>query len=199
MPVSVRFSKNNLFPLRGDTLAFYVNGEERKVKGRVGEVALVRKNGKEVSLNDEAVENDEIEIRPSTKGESGRITLGQIEECKKELAVTLFGRKILCPPIIVVNGQVEDSLYSIAEGDRVEISDYSSVANLLAFADIDADTEILLNGRQAGKAAKIRDGDVITEKPKPPEPKEEISPEEELQKQIEEDPLLQPVKPLRIG
>lgn len=194
--VSSGFSKNNLFPLRGDTITFYVNGEERTVKGRVGEVALVRKNGKEVSLNDVAAENDEIEIRPSTKGEAGRIALGQIEECKKELVVTLFGRKILCPPIIVVNGQVQDSLYSIQEGDKVEISDYSSVANLLAFADIDTDTEILLNGRQAGKAAKVRDGDVITEKPKPPEPKEEISPEEELQKQIEEDPLLQPVKPL---
>lgn len=194
--ISSGFSKNNLFPLRGDSLVYYVNGEERTVKGRVGEVAVVRKNGKEVSLNDGVVENDKIEIRPSTKGESGQITIEKIEECKKEIAVTLFGRKISCPNLVEVNGAVQTPLYSLQQGDHVETFDYYSVARLLEYAGIDGDTEILLNGREAGKAAKVHAGDVITYKPKPPEPEEEVSPEEDFQKQLEEDPLLQPQKPL---
>lgn len=194
--ISSGFSKNNLFPLRGDNLVYFVNGEERTVKGRVGEVAVVRKNGKEVSLNDGVVENDKIEIRPSTKGENGQITIEKIDECKREITVTLFGRKISCPKLVEVNGTVQTPLYSLQQGDRVETFDYYSVARLLEYAGIDGDTEILLNGREAGKAAKVHAGDVITYKPKPPEPEEEVSPEEDFQKQLEEDPLLQPQKPL---
>lgn len=195
--VNAGFSKDNLFPIRGDSLVYSVNGEERSAKGRVGEVCVVLKNGKEISLNDSVAEDDEITIRPSTKGECGQIHLGQIPECKEEIKVTLFGREILCPKLIEVNGSIiKDTLYSLQSGDRIETFDYLSVASLLEFADIEQSTEVLLNGREAGKAAKIHEGDVITLKPKPVEEKEPVDPQEDFQRQMEEDPLLQPLKPL---
>lgn len=194
--ISSGFSKNNLFPLRGDNLVYYVNGEERTVKGQSGEVAFVRKNRKEVSLNDTVIENDKIEIRPSTKGEDGQITLEQIPECKEEISVSLFGQEIQFPKLVEVNGEEKASTYSLLNGDHVETFDYCSVARLLEYAGIDDTTDVLLNGREAGKAAKIKTGDVITYKPKPPEPEEEKDPDEEFKKQLEEDPLLQPQKPL---
>lgn len=194
--ISSGFSKNNLFPLRGDNLVYYVNGEERTVKGQVGEVAVVCKNGKEVSLNDSVVENDRIEIRPSTKGDCGEITIGQIPECREEITVSLFGRELSCPKLVEVNGEAQTSLHSLKQGDHVETFDYYSVARLLEYAGIEENTEILLNGREAGKAAKVHAGDVITYKPKPPEPEKEVNPEEDFQKQLEEDPLLQPQKPI---
>ncbi len=197
--ISSGFSQNNLFPIRGDELYFSVNGEKRMVKGKAGEVALVRKNGKEVSLNEPALENDQIQIRPSTKGERGRISLGDIAECRGELEVTLYGRTVLCPKLIEVNGSLASVMYDVQPGDKIEIFDYISVAAILEYADMEKEEFVLLNGREAGLSAKVHSGDRIERKPKPkPKPEEEqpVDPEEDFQKQMEKDPLLQPLKPL---
>ena len=195
--VSYGFSRDNLFPIRGDSICYTVNGEERELKGKVGEVAEIRKNGKEVSLNENVEENDEIQVKPSTKGKTPTIVLGDIPECREELTVTLFGRTVLCPKLIEVNGTAASLLDEVQNGDRICTFDYYSVAGLLEFADIDKETAILLNGREAGAAAKIHSGDVITPRPAPiVEEEEEEEPEDTLQKQMEEDPLLQPQKPL---
>lgn len=195
--VGYGFSKDQLFPARGNTITYYVNGQERTVKGKVGEVAIVRKNKQEVSLNEEVVENDAIDIQPSTKGEDGKISLSDIPECKQEMLITVYGQKILCPKLIEVNGKVENTLYDVADGDKIEIFDYYTVAKLFEYADIQKEDLVLLNGREAGPMAKVKDGDVIKKKPRPiVEEEPPVNPEEEFQKQVEEDPLLQPVKPL---
>ncbi len=197
--ISCGFSQTNLFPIRGEELHYSINGEERTVKGTTGEVALVKKNGKEVSLNEPALENDQIFIRPSTKGERGHITLGDIAECRGELEVTFYGRKVLCPKLIEVNGSLASLMYDVQPGDRVEVFDYISVSGVMEFIDAEKEEKVLLNGREAGLSAKVYSGDQIEPKPKPlpdPEEQKEVDPEEDFQKQIEKDPLLQPRKPL---
>lgn len=197
--ISSGFSQNNLFPIRGEELHYFVNGKEHTVKGKAGEVALVQKNGIEVSLNEPALENDQITIRPSTKGERGHITLGDIAECQGELEVTLYGRKVLCPKLIEVNGTLASVMYDVQPGDRIEVFDYISVSGILEFVDMEKEEIVLLNGREAGLSAKVYSGDQIEYKPKPrpkPEEEEPVDPEEDFQKQMEKDPLLQPLKPL---
>lgn len=196
--ISSGFSKDHLFPVKGDNLTYYVNGEERVAKGRLGEVAVIRKNGKEVSLNEHVEENDSIQIRPSSKGENGHISIESIPECQKEMSITFLGRKILCPKIIEVNGKMVSSLYDVQEQDRIETFDYYSVAGLFEYADIEKEDIVLLNGREAGLSAKVKDGDTIARKPKPviAEEEKKVDPEEEFQRQMEEDPLLQPLRPL---
>lgn len=194
--VSYGFSKDNLFPIRGDSIHYTVNGEAREKKGRVGEVAEIKKNGALVSLNDKVEENDTIQIRPSTKGSAGKLSLKEIPECNAEITVTLFGRKLLCPKLVEANGEVVSSFYEVKNGDEICTYDYYSVKGLLEFAGMDVDTLVLLNGREAGSSAKIVDGDVITKRPvvKPEEP--EKTKEETMQEQMDDDPLLAPLKPL---
>lgn len=194
--VSYGFSKDNLFPIRGDSIHYTVNGEAREKKGRVGEVAEIKKNGALVSLNDKVEENDTIQIRPSTKGSAGKLLIKEIPECNAEITVTLFGRKLLCPKLVEANGEVVSSFYEVKNGDEICTYDYYSVKGLLEFAGMDVDTLVLLNGREAGASAKIVDGDVITKRPvtKPEEP--EKTKEETMQEQMDDDPLLAPLKPL---
>lgn len=195
--ISSGFSRNNLFPIRGDSIYYTVNGEKTEQKGAAGEVAQIRKNGKEVSLNEFVQENDNIYIKPSTKGETKKITIGEIEPCREEISITLFGRTLLCPKLVEVNGKSVTPQYQVQDGDQIETFDYYSVSGLLEFAGMDKDTLVLLNGREAGAAAKIRSGDVITHRPVPAAKEEEPEePEDKFQKQLEEDPLLQPQKPL---
>lgn len=194
--VSYGFSKDNLFPIRGDSIHYTVNGEAREKKGRVGEVAEIKKNGTLVSLNDKVEENDTIQIRPSTKGSAGKLLIKEIPECNAEITVTLFGRKLLCPKLVEANGEVVSSFYEVKNGDEICTYDYYSVKGLLEFAGMDVDTLVLLNGREAGSSAKIVDGDVITKRPviKPEEP--EKTKEETMQEQMDDDPLLAPLKPM---
>lgn len=197
--ISSGFSQNNLFPIRGEELTYSVNGEKRTVKGKSGEVALVKKNGKEVSLNEPVAENDQISIRPSTRGERGQIALGDIAECREELEVTLFGKTVHCPKLIEVNGSLASLMHDVQPGDKIEVFDYISVAAVMEFIDVPKEEAVLLNGREAGLSAKVHSGDTIVYKPKPlpkPEEEEPADPEEEFRKQLEEDPLLQPLKPL---
>lgn len=194
--VSYGFSKDNLFPIRGDSIHYTVNGEVREKKGRVGEVAEIKKNGALVSLNDKVEENDTIQIRPSTKGSAGKLLIKEIPECNAEITVTLFGRKLLCPKLVEANGEMVSSFYEVKNGDEICTYDYYSVKGLLEFAGMDVDTLVLLNGREAGASAKIVDGDVITKRPviKPEEP--EKTREETMQEQMDDDPLLAPLKPM---
>ena len=120
----------------------------------------------------------------------------EIPECNAVITVTLFGRKLLCPKLVEANGEVVSSFYEVKNGDEICTYDYYSVKRLLEFAGMDVETLVLLNGREAGASAKIVDGDVITKRPviKPEEP--EKTREETMQEQMDDDPLLAPLKPM---
>ncbi|MBQ7200538.1 MAG: rod shape-determining protein, partial [Eubacterium sp.] len=159
------FMKENLFPVKGESLYYTVNGEKREVKGESGEVVTVRKNHKEVSLNDPVLENDNIVLRPSTRGEKGSITLGQIAECREEITLKLFGKDIIIPKRVEVNGVPETSMYSVKDDDDIQVFDFHTVSFLLEFAGLDRVDRVLLNGREAGLNARVCDKDVVEELP----------------------------------
>lgn len=196
--VGYGFAQKDLFPIRGDSIHYTVNGEERVVKGTVGEAAIIRRNGKDVSLNELVEDKDEISITPSSKGESGRLMVSDIPECRSEMTITLFGRKILCPKLIEINGTVTGTSHNVNDNDKIEVFDYYTVSRIFEFAGVEGEDIVLLNGREAGPNAKVRDGDTIVQKPKPVEvPEDEkVKPEDDFEKQMQEDPLLQPLKPL---
>ncbi len=231
--ISSGFSQSNLFPVKGNSLRYHVNGEERTAKGKSGEVAYVQCNGVEVSLNELVKENDDIVIRPSTKGSSARLTLAEIPECKKEIQVGFFGRNIVCPVLIEVNGRKRGLTYRVQQDDHIEVQDYYTVGGLFEFCHREKKNLVLLNGKSAGMTAKVHDGDVVAEKIKAvkhvksarenrkefhrenhgenhreikrdPEPKETAvkekkQPEKRVlpaEEPMDENPLLQPQKPL---
>ena len=74
------FAQDSLFPSRGDSVHYKLNGEEREAKGYLGEAAEVAVNGKETNLNQLLQEEDQVRIKPATKGERAHLTLGRIKE-----------------------------------------------------------------------------------------------------------------------
>ena len=182
------FSQDSLFPVKGDSLYYYVNGERREVKGESGEVVEVRKNGHEVSLNDPVVQNDEIILKPSTKGEKGAISLGQIVECRQELTIKLFGRDLIVPKRVEVNGTLETSTYDVQTDDDIVVYDYMLVSELLDFAGVERVDRVMINGRTASLNARVKDRDIIEEyvpKEDRQEEKRKISSEPEASVKVE--------------
>ncbi len=152
------FSQESLFPSRGAGFTYTVNGERREAKGRTGEAAEVRLNGKETNLNEWIKDGDEIFIRPATKGEDASLILGRIAEFKKELSYTLFGRQVLCPKRAEVNGELRSAECQIHDGDEVVVHDFYSVAQLLEFMGMEQEERVLVNGEEVDARTKLKMG-----------------------------------------
>lgn len=205
------FSQSSLFPSRGEGFTYTVNGEKREAKGQLGEPAEVRLNGRETNLNETVGDDDEIFVKPATRGEDARMMLGRIPEYREELQYRLFGKTVLCPKRAEVNGKLQSADFLIQEGDRIVVHDFYSVAQLFEFMGMEQEEMVLVNGVEADRRTKLRQKAVVERI----EPEEE--PEEEQNEQpsanvssgrsvVEglgsyappsgEDPLLAPVRPL---
>lgn len=169
------FSQNSLFPSRGAGITYILNGEEKEVKGRLGEAAEVVRNGRASNLNELVEDNDVITVKPATKGEDVSLTVGRIPGCKKELKYTFLGRVVLCPKIVRVNQKVQSGFYEIRNGDSVTVQDTYSVGQLFEFMGVEPEENVLVDGKKADMETRLKNGvsveyDTSPEQVEPPEP-----------------------------
>lgn len=146
------YPNDQLFPRRGKEINFTVNGRPRIIRGQSGESAIVKMNGKIVSINTPLEPNCEIVIEASTVGEDAAGTIEQLEEYTETTIVFEVNRKtVVCPRFVEVNGVLEPPTYEIKEGDIIETRSYYTVGQLIEFMDVelDMDKEILVNNRDA--------------------------------------------------
>ena len=200
------FAQSSLFPTRGDSLTYFVNGEERVTKGRLGEAAEVMLNGKETSLNEIVHENDIIQIKAATRGENASLTLRRIPEYRKELQYTVFGKIVLCPVMAEVNDKSQNHSYVIQEGDRVKILDTYTVQQLLEFMGRPVEDKVLVGGKEQDRSARLENGAVLEKILSEPIKEEKKIPERPVKNVMADltvpdislgpDPLLAPVRPL---
>lgn len=169
------FSQNSLFPSRGEGITYTLNGEEKEVKGRLGEAAEVVRNGRESNLNELVEDNDVITVKPATKGEDASLTVGRIPGCKEELKYTFLGRVVLCPKIVRVNQKVQSGFYEIRDGDSVTVQDTYSLGQLFEFMGVEPEEDVLVDGKKADMETRLKDG-VSVEYDTPPEPVEPPEP-----------------------
>ncbi|MCR5345363.1 MAG: rod shape-determining protein [Lachnospiraceae bacterium] len=135
------FPTDKLFPRRGTEINYFVNDKPRIARGDAGEAAIVRMNGKEVSLSTPIQANVEIEIIPSTEGDTAVFTIADIKEYTYEdIAFYVNGKTVTCPKFVEVNGILEPPTYEIKEGDRIELRPYYTVEQLIKFLDVEVDT-----------------------------------------------------------
>ena len=150
-----------LFPQRGDTINYYVDGEKRMQRGGRGEAAVIHINGKETGINTPIDSNDKIEISPSTKGEAAHLTIGQIPEFKSTLNFTFNGNKIDCARYVLVNGEMVSEYYEIKDEDHIRILNYYTLKQVLEVMDIPGYANVTVNNLPADMETKIYDNFTI--------------------------------------
>ncbi|MBE5939887.1 MAG: cell division protein FtsA [Lachnospiraceae bacterium] len=154
--MQIGFPNEGLFPRRGKELVFKVNGVERMVRGEVGEPAVITINGEEVNLGAKIIKNDNIVIKESTAGSDAKMNIGSLPEFKQSLTLTINANNIVCPKFAMVNKEHVSESHEIQSGDEVEILNYYTVAELMAFMDIAIDTvDITVNNAPALPETKI--------------------------------------------
>ena len=147
------FPNDQLFPKRGMPINFTVNGGARIARGEAGEAAIVTMNGQPANINTPLEPNSDITIEPSTAGDNATYTIGQLPEYHESvISFVINGQNVVCPKFVEVNGSLEPDSYEIQEGDSIETRNFYTVAQIAEFMDveIDPDSEILVNNREAG-------------------------------------------------
>ena len=125
------FPNEALFPRRGKAVEFTVNGKPRIVRGEPGESAIVKVDGRVVSINTPLVPNSEITIEASTIGKEAVSTIEQLDEyTSSTITFQVNGINITCPKFVQVNGSLEPSNYVIQEGDEIETRNFYTIGQL---------------------------------------------------------------------
>lgn len=117
-----------IFPQRGKTLMFKLNGERVRVKGEKGTPATITLNGAVATINDHVVEGDHIEVEFATAGEDGMARVADYIE--NPFTVTVNG-KVYSLPLAILNEEIVSHQTEISEGDTLEILNITKLDKLL--------------------------------------------------------------------
>lgn len=163
--LQIGFNQEDLFPTRGESFSYILNGQERDVRGMFGEPASILLNNEHVSLNVKIKDKDKIQIEKAVTGKDGHMSIGELREYKRELVFSIYGKKVICPPKAMVNDEQVSSEYDIKPEDRVELLGYYTMKEALEFCGLELAESFLVNGESRGLSDKIYDGDTIEEAP----------------------------------
>lgn len=155
--MNIGFPNEDLFPKRGKSIIYTVNGEKRMLRGKQGESSVIKMNGVEVGMNTPVTQNAKIDIKPSTVGEDAVLEIEDIPEYKATIKFMFNKKEILCPRFVIVNGEFVSGFYDIKDGDEIEFQDYYTLKQVLEFMDIIYCGKVYVNNVPADMETKVYD------------------------------------------
>ncbi len=160
--VLVGFNPRNLIPKRGDDFVYYLNGEEKRIKGELGEAAQIYINDKKANLESRLLNGDVIKVEESTSGP--KIHGPMLYQCiDTEKTVTLNDNEIKLLEYIKVNGEIVTDNIQINEKAEIELKEIQTLKQLFEIQGLDIkDYEIHINGEELHEEGYIlKSGDTI--------------------------------------
>lgn len=162
--IMAEFPNEDLFPKRGESLEFELNGKPVTIRGGRGESAKVILNGEEADIHTAIRNNDMIKVVPSTAGGKASMEVSRLPEYEGSLTIHLDDKDISVPKLASVNGQLQSAYYRIQDGDRVELLNYYTVRQILEFMDITVEDagQIMVNHERVDLDARVYDNFTIS-------------------------------------
>ncbi len=157
--IQAEFSNEDLFPKRGESLTFTLNGKERTLRGGRGESAVILLNGQPADIHTPIRANDVISVEPSTAGEKAAQQLGKFAEYKETIRIMVNGQSITLPKFASVGGELQTAYYDIQDGDVIEMLSYYTVEQIMEVMDVllEEGAVIRVNNAAADKETKVYD------------------------------------------
>jgi len=160
--IQADFTRDGLFPRRGEELRYTVNGKNRVTKGEYGESAHIYVNGEEVSLSHNIKANDVIVFEESTLGTPAQEKVADLIDYHGKIVVSVNGDEMQLPKPVKVNGAAVTEEYSIQNGDEIEVFTSYTYDSFLAFMDLSPEDMLLfVNGEKADDTVEIHASDKI--------------------------------------
>lgn len=160
--IQADFTRDGLFPRRGEELRYTVNGKNRVTKGEYGESAHIYVNGEEVSLSYNIKANDVIVLEESTLGNPAQEKIADLIDYNGKIVVSVNGDEMQLPKPVKVNGTAVTEEYLIQNGDEIEVFTTYTYDSFFAFMDLSPEDMLLfVNGEKADDTVEIHASDKI--------------------------------------
>lgn len=155
--VAMGIEHTAVFPKKGETLMFKLNGERQRIKGENGTPASILLNGGPATIHDHIQEGDCIEIALGTNGEPGRARLKDYYTVEQTISVE--GRKITLP-LTKVGGMIVSGDYEIMQNDIIEIIPVETVRQLLEAMSLSTENKrITIDFKVVDLEDRLKEGD----------------------------------------
>ena len=150
------FSNDDLFPKRGKAITFTLNDKSRMIRGEQGDSCVITINDNPADLHSQIGSGDRIAIIPSTTGKDAEATLSSLKEMSEQLHIIVNGKSIALPKTAIVNGEIKEAFYQIADGDVIEINNFYTVEELGKNLEFNfAGCNILVNGTPSNEKTRV--------------------------------------------
>ncbi len=155
--IAAGFANEELFPKRGKSLVYTVDGKSKMQRGLSGEAAVITVNGKEADIHTKITNGDKIIVTPSTAGEDATMRLEKLSQLHEKVKILVNGNEILLDKTVRVNGTPQLTSYEIQDNDVVEVVGYYTVEQIAELADVvlDGGVTILVNDVAAKPETRV--------------------------------------------
>ncbi len=127
------------------------------LRGKEGEAAIVRLNGRQTGMSASLEQNSKIDIIPSTRGADAVFEISSLPEYSSSMDIIFNGKEITCPRFVTVNGELVSGFYEVKDLDRIEILGYYTLEQVLEFMDIIYRGKVYVNNVIAPMDTKVYD------------------------------------------
>lgn len=155
--VAVGFANEDLFPKRGKSIVYTVDGKSKMQRGLAGEAAVITINGKEADIHTKIGKGDKIVVKPSTTGANAKLILDKIPEFADKLHIFVNGNEVVLEKMAMVNGKHQLSSYKVKNNDIIEIINWYTVEQIAQLSGVELNERImiLVNGVPANSDTKV--------------------------------------------
>ena len=131
--IAVGIEHSAIFPKKGNTLMFKLNGQRQRIKGDNGMPSTILLNGNEASIQEHIKDGDSIHVELAVNGSDPYVMVGELVPVEK--TITLEDEKYDLP-LIKVNGQLVSRQYKVLANDEVEVVSSQTLETLLNALEI---------------------------------------------------------------
>lgn len=155
--IAAGFANEDLFPKRGKSLVYTVDGKSKMQRGLPGEAAVITVNGKESDIHTKITNGDKVVVTASTAGENATLKLDKLSQLHEKVKIVVNGNEILLDKTVKVNGTPQLTSYEIQDNDVIEVVGYYTVEQIAELADVilDSTVTVLVNDVAAKPETKV--------------------------------------------
>lgn len=158
--VAAGLEHTSIFPQKGSTLMFKLNGERVRIKGEKGMPSQIMLNDQKANINDLIYDQDQVKVEMATQGKNGE---AYIKEYIDHTLTFYMDDEKFTLPIIMVNGDCVTQDYKILQNDKIETIYPHTLKELFNALHIDKHNKIVtVNLTEVDEETyKIKDMDSI--------------------------------------
>ena len=157
--IAVGIEHSAIFPKKGGTLMFKLNGERQRIKGENGVPATLLLNGKEASIQEHVKDGDLISVELATHGTLPHLMISELVKSEKQVKLEAEHYDL---PLVFVNGELVTKDYVVLPNDEITTVPVNTLEDLLDALKISMDNKrVTKDFNEVKSDYTLKDGDAF--------------------------------------